>query len=128
MKVFTTHLRQGEVPVLVREGFSIGAALLGWLWLLWQRAWIPAALVFAIDLVAARLTTPPWGAAVLLGLLLLQGLLGRDLVRWSLARRGFAQGPVVAAQDEDAALARLLTERAELLEGLDRARLANAAA
>jgi Protein of unknown function (DUF2628) len=118
VRTFTTHLRQGAVPVLICEGFSIGAALLGWLWLLWHRAWIPAALVFALQLVLARLATPSSAGAILLGLIVLQGLLGRDMVRWSMARRGYADGPVVAARDQDAALARLLTERSELLNNL----------
>jgi hypothetical protein len=104
--------------VLIREGFSIWAALFGWIWLLWQRAWIPAALVFAVDLVVLRIGASPAGGAICLGVVVLQGLLGRDLVRWSLARQGFAQGPIVAARDHDSALARLLTERADLLDNL----------
>jgi hypothetical protein len=118
VKTYTSHLRPDALPILVCEGFSIGAALFGWLWLLWQRAWIPAALVFAADLLAARAATLSSGPAICLGLILLQGLLGRDLVRWSLARRGFAPGPIVAARDHDTALARLLTERADLLSNL----------
>ena len=118
MRIFTTHLRQGAVPVLVREGFSVGAALFGWLWLLWQRAWIPAALVFAAQIVLARLATPASAGAICLGVIMLQGLLGRDMVRWSLARGGYKDGPVVAAGDHDAALARLLTERSDLLNNL----------
>jgi hypothetical protein len=104
--------------VLIREGFSIGAALFGWLWLLWQRAWIPAALVFAAELLLFRLATPSSAGAICLGVIVLQGLLGRDLVRWSLARGGYVFGPVVAARDHDTALARLLTERTDLLNNL----------
>jgi hypothetical protein len=118
VRIFTTHLRQGAAPVLVCEGFSIGAALFGWLWLLWHRAWIPAALVFAAQLVLARIATLTSAGAICLGVIMLQGLLGRDMVRWSLARRGFMDGPVVAAGDHDAALARLLTERSDLLNSL----------
>jgi hypothetical protein len=118
VKVFTSHLRPGAVPVLICEGFSIWAALFGWIWLLWQRAWIPAALVFAVDLVVLRIGASSAGGAICLGVVVLQGLLGRDLVRWSLARRGFAEGPIVAARDHDSALARLLTERADLLNNL----------
>lgn len=118
MKTFTTHLRPGAVPVLVCEGFSIWAALFGWLWLLWQRAWIPAALVFAADLLMVRVGASSTGGAICLGLVVLQGLLGRDMVRWSLARRGFTPGPIVAARDHDTALARLLRECADLLNNL----------
>ena len=118
MRIFTSHLRPGAVPVLIREGFSIGAALFGFLWLLWQRAWIPAALVFAAELLAISAGASSAGGAICLGVVVLQGLLGRDLVRWSLGRRGFAEGPIVAARDHDSALARLLTERADLLNNL----------
>jgi hypothetical protein len=118
MKIFTSHLRQGAVPVLIREGFSFGAALFGCLWLFWQRAWIPAILVFTLDLVVFRVATITTGGTLWLGLFLLQGLLGRDMVRWSLARRGFSSGPIVAARDHESALARLLTERADLLHNL----------
>jgi hypothetical protein len=118
VRIFTAHLRQGAVPVLICEGFSLWAALFGWIWLLWQRAWIPAALVFAVDVLAVRVGGSSAGAAICLGVVVLQGLLGRDLVRWSLGRRGFVDGPIVAARDHDSALARLLTERADLLNDL----------
>ncbi len=119
MKIYTSHIKPGTVPVMVTEGFSIGAALLGWLWLLWQRAWIPAILLFAAQMLILRLA-PAWAAPGLsLGLIAVQGLFGRDMVRWSLARGGFTEGPIVAAPDNDAALLRLLTDRADLLTGLD---------
>ena len=45
MKIYTAHTREsGEAPVLVREGFSLGALVFGGLWLLTQRAWIPGVL------------------------------------------------------------------------------------
>ena len=118
MRIFTTHLRKDAVPVLIREGFSVGAALFGWLWLLWHRAWIPAALVFAAQMVMVRIATPSSAGAICLGVIMLQGLFGRDMVRWAMDRRGYVDGPVVAAIDQDAALARLLTERSDLLGNL----------
>ena len=50
MAIFTVHIpaaRAGEAPsaekiVLLRDGFSIPAMLLGPFWLAWNRAWIPA--------------------------------------------------------------------------------------
>ena len=86
--------------MLVREGFSWAALILGPVWLLANRAWIPAALTLAAEVAAAR--TWPLGLAVAVGI----GLFGRDLVRWSLARRGFALVHVVAGRDQDEALAR----------------------
>jgi hypothetical protein len=117
VRVFTSHLKPGEAPVLVREGFSWGAAVFGWLWLLWQRAWIPAALVFALMLLVTR-SGDRWAGALLIGLVLLQGCFGRDLVRWSLRLRGYTDGPVVAARNVDGALARLVAERADLVGDL----------
>ena len=51
MKIWTVHLRDDAPPVLVREGFSLGRALFGPLWLALHRAWVPA--VFALRRVAA---------------------------------------------------------------------------
>jgi hypothetical protein len=111
-------MKPGTVPVLVPDGFSWGAALFGCLWLAWQGAWIPASLVLLAD-VAAQLVQSAWyGPAVGMTLLLLQGIYGRDLVRWALRLRGFADGPVVAAAGADAALLRLLAECPDVGLGL----------
>jgi len=117
VRIFTSHLKPGATPVLVREGFSWGAALFGWVWLLWQQAWIPAALAFALMLLVTRVDDR-WAGSLLIGLVLLQGCFGRDLVRWSLGLRGYAAGPVVAARDSDEALTRLVAERADLVGDL----------
>lgn len=123
MKVFTSHLKPGEAPVMVLEGFSWGAAFFGWVWLLFHRAWVPAALMFAVSLLLLRASGALNSAAPGLALFVLQGMFGRDLVRWSLAMRGYQPGPPVVAANQDGALARLLTERAELTNGLALARL-----
>ncbi len=125
MRVWTVHARaDGPEPVrLVREGFAWGACLLGPLWLLGQRlwfgalAWVAAAVLIA--LLPDRAVVP-----LLLGLCLLTGAHGLDLLRHKLARRGFATFGVVAAPDEAAALARLLAERPDLSAPLARAALA----
>ena len=54
----------------------------------------------------------PWFALSVCALL---GLFGQDLRRWSLARRGFTLAHMLAAPDEDAALARLLGARPDLV-------------
>jgi hypothetical protein len=120
---YTSHLKPNVTPLVVREGFSWWAALFGWLWLLVNAAWIPAILLFAASVAVGRLVTALQSPAPVLGLMLLQGLFGRDLLRWGLARRGFVPGPVVEAASQDSALVRLLTERADLLNGLAGARL-----
>ncbi len=123
MTVFTSHLKPATTPVLVREGFSLWAAVFGWVWLLFNRAWIPAALVFAASLVVGRLSMVLHSPAPEMGMFVLQGVFGRDLLRWGLSRRGFAEGPPVVADTPDGALARLLTERDDVLQDLAGARL-----
>jgi len=114
VRIYTAHVRARRPPVLVKEGFSWGAFLFGWIWLVFHRAWIPSVLALAAAVLIGGLTGA--GARVLLevGLALLLGLTGRDLVRWSLARRGYTLAHVLAARDTESALARLLTGRPDL--------------
>jgi len=114
MRIYTAHIRARRPPVLVKEGFSWGAFLFGWIWLVFYRAWIPGLLMLAAAVLIGALTAA--GARVLLeiGLALLLGLTGRDLVRWSLARRGYTLAHVLAARDTESALARLLAGRPDL--------------
>lgn len=116
MKTYTAHLKAGRPPILVRESWSWGAALFGPLWLLAHRAWIAALLQAAILVAVLALTPRSLHGALLLGLAVLAGLLGRDVVRWSLARRGYVLAHVLAARDEDGALGRLLTARTDTAE------------
>jgi hypothetical protein len=114
VRIWTAHLREKAAPVLLREGFSLGAFLFGPLWLLAQRAFIPAALALAAGLLAGLLTGGGSRIVLELGIALLLGLSGRDLLRWHLGLRGYRTAHVLAASDEDAALARLLSLRPEL--------------
>ncbi len=115
MRIYTSHLRQGETPMLVREGFSWTGFLFGFLYLAVHRAWVPAALNLAALILLAALCDAINAPAPLLGLAILQGLFARDLCRWGLSRRGYATGPVVFAADPDQAFARLLGARPDLL-------------
>lgn len=115
MKVWTAHIRPGAAPVLVREGFTWGGFFFGPLWLLAHRAWIPAVLALCAGVVVAALVRGPMGTVLGVALAWATGVFGRDLVRWSLGRRGVAQQQVVAAADGDAALARLLAHRPDLI-------------
>ena len=115
MRLFTSHFRPGQAPLLVREGFSGAAFWFGAFYLAAHRAWTAAALTmaaFLLTLAVARLTG---SLAPLAGFAVLQGLICPDLRRWSLDQRGFTRGPPVAALDRDQALARLLDARPELL-------------
>ena len=114
MRTWTVHLKPDAQPVLVREGWSWGAFLFGPFWLLFQRAWLPGGAVLALTLILAAAARQPTQALLSLALGVLLGLLGRDLVRWSLQRRGYRLAHVLAARDEEGALGRLLAVRTDL--------------
>ena len=115
MKFWTAHLHGDAAPVLIPESFSVGAFVFGPLWLALHRAWIPACLAFVAVVLIALLTDPPVSLALELGLALMLGLNGHDLRRWAIERRGYFLGLVVSARSEDEALARLLTQRPDLM-------------
>lgn len=114
MRTWTAHVADLRPPELVREGFSWPAALFGPAWLAVHRAWVPAAILLAACVLLAVLVRGPACTVLFTALSILTGLLGGDLVRWSLARRGFREEHVVAGRDEDAAYARLLAARGDL--------------
>jgi len=116
MAIFTVHIpaaRAGEAPsvekiVLLRDGFSVPATLLGPFWLAWNRAWIPAigwaallvVIVFAgVKLGASSETLSLVNAALALAL----GFEGSRLVAWSLARRHYNENAVIIGETADEA-------------------------
>src|SRR5207249_2407248 len=99
-RIWTAHVRQGATPVLVREGFSWGALFFGPFWLAVHRAWIPAVLTLATTVLIIFLAADGVSAVLLAGLVLLLGLSGHDLRRWSLDHRGYLLTQVIAARDE----------------------------
>ena len=116
MRVYTAHVKHDRAPILRREGWSWGAFILGPFWLVAQRAWVPAFLEFAaLAFLLVEIQLHFWPAACA-GLALLNGLLGLDLVRVSLARRGYRLAHVVVAPNADAALIRLLTAQPDLAD------------
>ncbi|MEO8713568.1 MAG: DUF2628 domain-containing protein [Acetobacteraceae bacterium] len=117
MRIWTAHVRPNAAPVLIREGFSLGAFLFGSVWLLAHWALIPAALALAAEVLAGVLTGGAGRVVLEVGIAVLLGLSGRDLVRWHLALRGFRTAHVLAAHDPDVALSRLLAARPELAGG-----------
>lgn len=114
MRFWTAHIRSDAAPVLVREGFSWGALFFGPLWLAAHRSWIPAALTLATTILIIALATDGVAAALLTALIVLLGLSGNDLRRWSLDHRGYLLAQVIAARDELEALGRLLDRRPDL--------------
>jgi hypothetical protein len=115
VKIYTTHMRPDRAPVLVREGFSWTAFVFGALFFLAHRAWNAFVLNLAALVLAAIAARGLQTAAPLLGVFVLQGVLGNDLLRWGLSMHGYVPGPVVAAGDQDSALARLIDERVDLI-------------
>jgi hypothetical protein len=114
VKFWTGHLRNGNAPVLVREGFSPGALLFGPLWLAVHCAWIPAALALAAGILIVALAPGAVAVALMIGLAVWLGISGQDLRRWSMQHRGFTLFQVVAARNQTDALARLLERRPDL--------------
>lgn len=91
----------------VRDGFSFLALLFPFLWLLWHRLWIEAALVFGFMMLAGTLAETQAWAEPLAPLTLLAGLYvaleGPALRMAGLARRGWHEAGVVEAADSDEA-------------------------
>ena len=111
MKVYSIHVRRMPAPELisVKEGFSWPAFLFSFLWAFWHRLWLVGlGFVFLQAAVAGLLLVVHFDevghAALNLGAAVLTGAIANDGRRWTLARRGFADADVVAADG---------TERAE---------------
>lgn len=101
-------------PLLLPERFSVWAFLFGPFWLFRHRCWLAGLAALALAVGAAFLPDP-WGAPVSIGLQILLGLHGHDLRRWTLARRGWTLARVVLGADEDAAVARAVTQEPRLV-------------
>jgi hypothetical protein len=115
MRVYTAHEKPHAAPVLVREGFSLGALLFGPIWLAIQGAWIPAGAELLLTILFLLLPAPA-SLILIIGLAVLAGFSGRDLVRWSMAQSGYLESNIVTGRDDDDAHARLLEARPDLVE------------
>ncbi|TDH62014.1 DUF2628 domain-containing protein [Dankookia rubra] len=126
MRIWTVHLPRGaatpararRMPVLVREGFAWGAFLFALPWLLLHRLWLEAIGYLGLVLLLAAFVPEAAALPVALALQFLIGAHAQDLRRAALARRGRPAAHVVAAADQDAALARLLDARPDLARSL----------
>ena len=108
----------GEVR-FVRDGFSVVALILPFIWLLWHRMWIEALLVFALAIalsVGGELTGLQ---GVTMGLSLLVSvyvaLEGASLRVAALRRQGWREAGVVDATNEDEAMLRYFEVHGEPL-------------
>ncbi len=116
MRFYSTHLKAHEEPVLIPETFSWGALILGPIWLAAHKAWIAAAISLAAYILIAMLLNPNAVPIILAGVALLLGLLGHDLRRWSLERRGYVMTNVFVARNQLEALRSLLEARPDLAD------------
>ena len=89
MKIYTALLKADAEPVLVREGFSWGALILGPFWLAAHRAWIAAAISLAAVRADRRPRAAPASGVLAAALAVILGLTGNDLRRWALDNRGY---------------------------------------
>ena len=117
MRIHTVHVRAGEEPVLVREGFSWTALAFPTLWFLVNRMWLVALLHLAAVVALGLLLPQAASGWVLAAVEVLVAIHARDLRRWTLRRRGFALAGVVAAANEEEAFLRLASERPDLFGG-----------
>jgi len=118
MRLYAVHLRRhGLDPdrdvVLVKEGFSWPAFFLSFVWALWHRLWLAAALIAlaqALVGLGVYLAHPdPVSQIVLsLGLAAIVGYLAAEIRQTKLARQGFAFAGVVGGEDADQAYQRFL--------------------
>ena len=105
-------------PVLVPEGFSLTAAVLGPFWFAWKRLWWEAAALLALTLLAAFLLPEPYLSILIAAAWVFGGMEARDRLRARLARQGLPLAGVVAAPDLDIAWFRLGQQRPDLVRSL----------
>lgn len=113
MKTYTIHHRQSDPQAIlgdpdrlevVKEGFCWPAFFIPFIWLIYRRMWIVLLLYIAASMAlgaaANILALPPVvGFLMGLGMNLIMGFEGNDLLRWSLARRGIREVDVVTGSD-----------------------------
>jgi len=120
MTIFTTHLKDGEMPVVIAEGGRWLAGILGWLWFGLRGEWLIAVILFAVTVLLVTICGLAHNSVPLLLLALLQGIYATDILRCMIGLRGYRGGPVVTAKDEESALVRLLDTHPELALALIR--------
>ena len=116
MPVYTVHapaannldFRATDRFTFVRDGFHVWAAILGVVWLAWNRLWLAlfcwVVVLAALNIAMVRLGVAPGVIFLVDGLLaLLLGFEAASLKRWTLSRRRWRQLDIVVADDEEAA-------------------------
>ena len=130
MRIYTVHIRRPPVDPdrdirLVKEGFSWPAFFFSFLWALWCRLWVAAAGIIAAELALGEMLSL-LGAdgvtttAISVGFAVLLGVVGNDIKRWTLFRRGYLQVAVVTGDDQVSAERRFWNQRPSLAADLVR--------
>lgn len=82
--------RNAADAIFVPDAFSWGGFVFTGFWALWNRMWIAGSIVISLALLGSAL--PPALQFLLnLAVSIVMGLHANDLLRWSLARRGFSE-------------------------------------
>ncbi len=112
-KIYTAHVNDAaadpaDALVLVREGFSVAAFLIGLPWLLYRRLWFAAACYIGLWVALGMWTMvlgmhPVTAMCIQLFLQLMLGFHARDLERLKLSRRGWRFAGIVVAENDLAA-------------------------
>ena len=129
MNLYAVHLRRhGLDPdrdvALVKEGFSWPAFFLSFVWALWHRLWLAAALFLAaqgtVNLGIYLLRPDPVSQGVVsLGLAVIIGFVANDFRQKKLTDQGFAFTAVVNGQDTNQAYRRFLDHEPALAADLN---------
>jgi hypothetical protein len=82
--------RAAAEAIFLPDKFSWAAFVFTWVWALWNRMWIVAALVLSVMFIASALPIVPQ-FLLSLAVNILMGLHGNDLLGWSLTRRKYAE-------------------------------------
>lgn len=129
-RVYTVHMRRPprdpEQDIrLVKEGYCWPAFFFSVLWALWSGLWLAAVGIFLAEL-GLNAVLSLLGAddvtrlAFSIGFAALLGIVGNDIKRWTLFRRGFLQMAVVTGRDRDAAERRFWDQHPSLAADLVR--------
>ena len=119
MKIFTLYTKNSNSPLdslkVVPEGFNIGAFIWSLLWLLYKQLWdyfiicslILLCLINLSEYATALSSTLLMIAMIVIPILL--GILGNDIIRKDLEKRGYKLIEIIAASSSDEAELKFLT-------------------
>jgi len=121
LKIYTVHIKPGEEkpaqPLLfVREGFCWGGFLLGFLWTLYHRLWLPTLLNFlfwaaVMGIYGAGYLSDISNIVLQLAQMVFIGLEGNNWLRTGLARRGYITAGVVSGESLEVAQRRYFEQQ-----------------